>query len=192
MKYAKSRFIVTDRFKPDHREKMSEVYVRGYAAGVLPFFDNGKTILLGKEYRKANDEYTWMEFGGKQELGEGLSYTAWREGNEETAFSLGLKLEQVEEAERNGHYVDYLNPKTQTFYRMYCVFLEEKVNLSVIQENAKDSHKVEKIEWKYFNTVDVIYNGYLPIPDGKIYSTAKIRYEMLKKKEFFKNLNIDI
>lgn len=46
------------------------------AAGVLPLFDNGKTVLLGREYRKRYNSYAWMEFGGKHEAGETLAETA--------------------------------------------------------------------------------------------------------------------
>jgi 8-oxo-dGTP pyrophosphatase MutT (NUDIX family) len=54
---------------------MSEAYpnARTIAAGVLPFFDEGRTILLGQEYRKNFDAYYWMEFGGKQEPGQSLA-----------------------------------------------------------------------------------------------------------------------
>lgn len=171
--------------------EIRSVQIRGYASGVLPFFDNGKTVLLGKEYRKTCNESVWMEFGGKPELSETPAETACREANEETAWSLNLRLDQVEEAEKNGHYVDYLNPGTGTFYRMYCVFLDEKIDLSVFHENKKrNSEHVEKDDWGYFSTEDVIYGESLPIPDGKIYSTSRTRYNMLKEKQFFKDLNL--
>lgn len=164
--------------------------VKGYASGVLPLFDNGRTVLLGKEYRKVTDENVWMEFGGKNEQGETPAQTACRECNEETAWTLNIQLEQVENAERLGHYVDYLNPRTSTFYRMYCLFLEEKPEISVFEENKRrDSTNVEKEEWKYFNTRDVIYENNV-VPGEKIYSTARVRYDMLKDMQFFKDLNL--
>ena len=46
--------------------------IRGIAAGILPFFDNGRTILLGKEFRKNYNSYSWMEFGGKKDDDESL------------------------------------------------------------------------------------------------------------------------
>lgn len=118
---------------------------------------------------------------------------------------LGITLQQVEDAEHIGNYVDFLNPKTGTLYRMYCIFTFKKVDLSVFEENKKkDSEHVEKNRWGYFNTVDVICKNRVPLfcakvstskPDdvhdsGKIYSTARIRYDMLKEKQFFKVLNL--
>lgn len=163
-----------------------------FAAGVLPFFDNGKTILLGKEYRKSIDKFVWNEFGGKREEGETLAYTAYREANEETANGLNVTLKQVEEAEKNGHYVDYLNPKTLNFYRMYCLFLNDKIDLSIIQENKmkNNNDNIEMVDWKYFNTLTVIIWECLPFVEEEIYSTAKIRYNLMKEKQFFKNLQL--
>ena len=37
------------------------------AAGVLPFFDNCKTVLLGKEFRDRYNDDFWMGVGGKNE-----------------------------------------------------------------------------------------------------------------------------
>lgn len=42
----------------------------------LSFFDDGKTILLGKEFRKRYNTFAWMEFGDKHEDGETLEKTA--------------------------------------------------------------------------------------------------------------------
>lgn len=63
--------------------------IKCYAAGILPFFDYGRTILLGEETRKIGDNYedVWMEFGGKLEPGETLAQAAYRECDEETARS---------------------------------------------------------------------------------------------------------
>jgi len=158
---------------------------RVIAAGVLPFFDDGSTILLGLEYRKVYNTYTWMEFGGKKEGDESLAETACREANEETAGTLGLTLEQVLQAERAEHYVDYYNEKSGVFYRMYCVRVGTKPTLAQFEENAKqrNNEHVEKISWAYFKAFDVIYNknGILPGTDAKVYSTSQIRLELLKQ-----------
>jgi len=161
------------------------------AAGILPFFDNGKIILLGKEYRKRNNDYFWMEFGGKQEKNETLAETACRETNEETAQTLNITLQQVQLAEQNGHYVDHYNEKTNVFYRMYCLKFEEKPLLESFTENAlgkalEGKDDVGKINWDYFNTNDVLYhsNGILPNTNVKLYSTMQIRLEKLLEKEF--------
>jgi len=161
------------------------------AAGILPFFDNGKIILLGKEYRKRNNDYFWMEFGGKQEKNETLAETACRETNEETAQTLNITLQQVQLAEQNGHYVDHYNEKTNVFYRMYCLKFEEKPLLESFTENALEKalegkDDVGKINWDYFNTNDVLYhsNGILPNTNVKLYSTMQIRLEKLLEKEF--------
>ena len=161
------------------------------AAGILPFFDNGKIILLGKEYRKRNSDYFWMEFGGKQEKNETLAEAACRETNEETAQTLNITLQQVQLAEQNGHYVDHYNKKTNVFYRMYCLKFEEKPLLESFTENAlgkalEGKDDVGKINWDYFNTNDVLYhsNGILPNTNVKLYSTMQIRLEKLLEKEF--------
>lgn len=152
-------------------------------AGILPFFDNGKTILLGKEFRERDNNFAWMEFGGQHENNETLAETACRECNEETAGTLHITIEQVQSAERLGHYVDHYNEKTNNFYRMYCLKLDgEKPMIETFNENAKGKDHVEKTEWRYFETKDVIYNndGILPNTDIKIYKTTCIRIEKLK------------
>jgi 8-oxo-dGTP pyrophosphatase MutT (NUDIX family) len=158
------------------------------AAGVLPFFDDGKTILLGQEFRERYSSYAWMEFGGKQEENETLAETAWREGNEETAETLNISLHQVQKAEKDGHYVDHLNEKTGIFYRMYCLKFEEKPLPEVFRENAKGNDHVDKIDWQYFNASDVIWNqdGSLPGTEVNLYSTMLVRLEKLKGREFLK------
>jgi 8-oxo-dGTP pyrophosphatase MutT (NUDIX family) len=156
-------------------------------AGILPFFDNGKMVLLGKEFRKRNESYSWMEFGGKKENEETLAETACREANEETAQTIGITLEQVLIAEKDGHYIDYHNDKTNTFYRMYCIKIEgEKADIETFNINAKNFKNVGKIEWQYFNSSDVIYNkdGNLPGTEVKLYSTMCARLEKLRSQEF--------
>lgn len=158
------------------------------AAGILPFFDGWKIILLGREFRERTNSYCWMEFGGKLEEGETLAETACREANEETAGTLGVTLEQVQLAEQNGHYVDHYNDKTNMFYRMYCVKFEgEKPALDSFKENAKHSNDVEKDEWGYFAASDVVYSedGWLPGTEAKLYSTMLVRLEKLRGKDFF-------
>jgi ADP-ribose pyrophosphatase YjhB (NUDIX family) len=162
----------------------------GYGAGVLPFFSNGQEILLGKEFRKKSNNFVWNEPGGKLDEGETFARAAYREANEETANGLNITLEQVEEAEQKGHYVDYLNPESNFFYRMYCVFFDEKRDLSIMEENRKkNSEKVEMIEWKYFKTITVILWECI-LSEGEIYKTAKIRYGLLREKQFFKDLDL--
>jgi len=157
------------------------------AAGVLPLFKTktGKIhVLLGKEYRKRYDNYSWLEFGGKHESNETLAETACREANEETAGTLGITLEQVEEAETLGQFIDYYNPKTDVFYRMYFVYLTQaKPEPVLFRSNAIGKSNVEMIEWKYFNLDDVLNNvdGVLPDTDVKLYSTTAIRIAMLKE-----------
>lgn len=162
-------------------------------AGLFLFFDNGKTVLLGKEYRERYDTYAWMEFGGKQEPGQTLAETGHREGIEETASTLYIPLAQVQEAERQGHYVDHYNEKTKVFYRMYCLVMSgEKPDPHTFEDNAKrlDCKDVEKVEWGYFNTSDVVNNidGVLPGTDAKLYPTLLTRLEKLRNKEFLKTL----
>jgi len=160
------------------------------AAGILPFFDNGKTILLGQEFRERYSSHAWMEFGGKQKQNETLAETACREGNEETAGTLRIPLQQVQKAEEDGHYVDHYNEKTNIFYRMYCLKIEgEKPILDAFRENAKGNEHVDKVDWQYFNASDVVWNqdGSLPGTDVKLYSTMLIRLEKLKGQEFLKS-----
>jgi 8-oxo-dGTP pyrophosphatase MutT (NUDIX family) len=166
---------------------MSGLTISQVAAGVLPFFDDGRTILLGQEYRERTNSYAWMEFGGKREEGESLAKTACREANEETACSLQLDLHQVELAESKGHYVDHYNENTGVFYRMYVVKLEKKPKLETFKINAKTCNDVEKVEWQYFNTTDVISScdGHLPGTDVPLYSTMRIRLAKLRDQEFF-------
>jgi 8-oxo-dGTP pyrophosphatase MutT (NUDIX family) len=158
------------------------------AAGILPFFDNGNTILLGQEFRERYNSYAWMEFGGKQKKNESLVEAAWREGNEETAETLQITLQQVQQAEEDGRYVDHYNDKTGIFYRMYCLKFEEKPLPEVFRENAKGKNKVDKVDWQYFNASDVIWNqdGSLPGTEHKLYSTMQVRLAKLKGQEFLK------
>lgn len=156
------------------------------AAGILPFSSNGKLILLGQEYRKNYDAYYWMEFGGKQEPGQTLAQTAWREALEETAGTLTITLEQVEEAERKGHYIDNYNERSGVYYRMYCVKMNEIPDPEIIKANAPGKKDVEKINWQYFNAEDVIYNvdGVLPGDNNILYSTMRTRLEKLRNASF--------
>ncbi len=167
------------------------------AAGVLPFFDDGRTVLLGKEYRERYKSFAWMEFGGNKEQNETLAQTAHREANEETAQTLErfITLAHVEEAEANGHYVDHLNPATGVFYRMYCLKIQaEKPSIEAFHDNVKklsNNTDVNKSDWQYFET-DVImdihnHNGNLPGTDAPLYSTMKTRLEKLGTREFFKD-----
>lgn len=160
------------------------------AAGVLLFFD-GKTILLGKEFRKNTDSYSWMEFGGKREGNETPAETAWREGNEETAqtLSIALTLESVKEADRKKEYIEYYNEKSNFFYRMYWIKLNFMPTSDSFVKNALGKKDVEMVEWRYFPYKDVIYNqgGVLPGTNVPLYSTFCIRLQMLKEKEFIRN-----
>lgn len=156
------------------------------AAGVLPLFDGGKTVLLGKEYRKRYDSYAWMEFGGKHEKDETVAQTACRECNEETADTLGITLQQVQEAEELGQFIDYHNPKTDVFYRMYFLYLtQSKPDTELFKINSVGKSNVEMVEYKYFRTEDVLNNvdGVLPDTDVKLYATNCIRIAMLKESE---------
>lgn len=158
------------------------------AAGVLPFFNSGKTVLLGREFRERYNLHCWMEFGGKREDNESLAETACREANEETAQSLSITLQQVQQAEQKGHYLDHYNEKTGVFYRMYCLLLGGyQVSPAVFQENAQHNENVEKMGWQYFPARDVIYSpdGSLPGVEDKLYNTMMVRLEKLKEQEFF-------
>jgi 8-oxo-dGTP pyrophosphatase MutT (NUDIX family) len=158
-------------------------------AGILPLFDNGNTVLLGKEFRPRYNDYFWMEFGGKQESGETLAQTACRECNEETAQVLAITLELVQKAEDDGWYVDHHNASTGMSYRMYVVNITgEKPQPATFKDSAVGKDHVEMEEWKYFNTTDVVNNedGKLPGTDTKLYSTMLVRLEKLREKEFSK------
>lgn len=158
-------------------------------AGIFPVFDNGKTVLLGKEYRERYDAMLWMSFGGKQDPNESLAETACREFNEETAFVFRLDVQRVIDAENLGHYIDYLNPKTGVFYRMYIVSFSEKPDISEFLKSRQFYPEfVEKIEWKYFRTRDVIFDTLGA--EFAIYETEKVRYNLLKDAQFFKHLLI--
>lgn len=186
-----------------------------YAAGVLPFFysfsgyfsDKNATkdcekieILLGLEYRERYNTHAWMEFGGGREVKkngelETLAETACREFNEETAYAFNLSLEQVEVAERFGHYVDLLNEKTGVFYRMYCVKFYSSVFIEDIKAKMSDESiydHVEKIDWKYFDAKDVIFSedGTLSTEKFKIYPTSLIRLKMLRDAKFLEDLMV--
>lgn len=156
------------------------------AAGLLLFFDGGRTVLLGKEFREKYSSHYWMEFGGNKEGNESPAETACREANEETAGVLDISVEQVREAEQGDRFVDYYNEKTGFFYRMYCVILDKKPAIEEFHHNAIGKRDVEKIDWCYFPTKDVIYNeeGSLPDTDVKLYSTMCIRIGLLREKEF--------
>lgn len=165
------------------------------SAGILPFFDNGNTILLGKEFRENHSSYAWMEFGGKQKQGETLAETAWREFIEETAGTLNIPFLQVQEAEKDGHYVDHFNEKSGMFYRMYCLKIGGlRPSPETFIQNAHNFKSVGKIEWQYFEASDVVYNqeGNLPSTDVKLYSTMLIRLEKLKDLPFLKNFIVNI
>lgn len=129
------------------------------AAGILPFFDDGKLVLLGQEFRKRNNSYYWMEFGGKLEPNETLAQTAHREFNEETAQSFHITLEQVELADQKGYFVDHFNEKTGVYYRMYCLNINgDKPSIDTIYRNSKGKSDVGKIAWQYFETSKVLKN----------------------------------
>lgn len=162
------------------------------AAGVLPFFDDGKTILLGREFRKlpAGDNHFWSEFGGKVEKGETLAEAACREFNEETAYTLNLPLSKVLEAEDAGRYIEYYNEKSGFFYRMYCVTIDTKPAVDDYEANRHTSTEVGKLCWRYFPASAVVYsdNGTLPDTEDKIYPTSLIRIEMLASSTFINTL----
>lgn len=125
--------------------------IKTVAAGILPFYDNGKTILLGKEYRKAYGVYNWMEFCGKQELGESLAETAHREAMEESAGMLDITINDVLNAESNGHYIDHFNEKSGVFCRMYCVkVLSDKFDVNDFCLHAEGKKDVEKVALRFF------------------------------------------
>lgn len=155
---------------------------RKLAAGVLVFFDDGNTILLGKEYRKRYNCYAWMEFGGNLDGNESLLDAACREANEETADVLNINIRQLQTAENKGHFIDFYNENTAVFYRMYCIKLEYKPDIQSFKQNSVGKKNVEKVEWKYFDTSDVLYNR-----EGlNLYETMCIRLDKLKNAEFFK------
>lgn len=178
-----------------HQEEVKRPPLK-MSAGVLPFFDDGRTVLLGKEFRKRYNAFAWMEFGGNQEGDETFAQIAQREANEETADTLAqqITLEHVVEAERNNHYVEYLNPETNMHYRMYCLKVQgEKPSLELFKENAKKPELIENInksEWQYFDTSAVMASlgkdDLLVGTDTPLYSTMKTRLNMLKEKEFYK------
>jgi len=161
------------------------------AAGILPFFDNGKTILLGQEYRKRDNSYSWMEFGGKLENGETLAETACREANEETGGTLGVTIDQVLASEQNGHYIDRYNEKSNVFYRMYCVLFEgEMITPESFKLNSEGKKHVGKVDWQYFDSKNVIYNldGKLPGTEIPLYGTMQIRLKKLQEQDFLSKL----
>lgn len=154
-----------------------------FAAGILPLFDGGKTVLLGKEYRERYNDYFWMEFGGKKELGETLAQTAHREFLEETAETIPLPFSVVESADVKGLFVDFYNEKTNFFYRMYCVLVEgEKPDPSTFLENAKGKSDVEMEEYRYFPISELLC-GTLLGTEYKIYPTSQTRIELLKSNQ---------
>lgn len=160
------------------------------ASGLLLFFDGGDTILLGKEFRERYGASFWMEFGGNREEGESPAETARREATEETAEVLNIPLERVLESERRGWFVDYYNGKTNYFYRMYCVLLDVKPDVSEFARCAVGKDHVEKAEWRYFGTRDVVYSedGCLSGTGDKLYSTLCVRLAMLRESEFLSQI----
>lgn len=161
--------------------------IKTIAAGILPFYDDGKTICLGNEYRKAYNTYHWMEFGGKQEPGQTLAETAWREASEESAGTLNIALYEVEQAEVKGHYIDHFNEKSGVFYRMYCIKVSGPApDPLTFKHNSVGKQSVEKVEWAYFDAKDVIYSpdGSLPGTDHKLYSTFITRLAKLRDQPF--------
>jgi 8-oxo-dGTP pyrophosphatase MutT (NUDIX family) len=153
------------------------------SAGILPLFNGEKQVLLGLEYRKRYDDYYWMEFGGKNEEGESLAETAFRETCEETAYSLGITLERVLKAEERQEFIDFLNPDTEMFFRMYLIYVDQIIPIETIRENGKKyPDHLEKVDWCYFNYRDVIYSddGKLPGTDYKIYSTSMKRFKLIR------------
>lgn len=153
------------------------------AAGILPFFDGGKLILLGLEKRKDGESY-WMEFGGKQEKGETLAEAACREASEETGEVLKVDLSQALSVEEKNSHVDYYNPKSGVFYRMYPITFEHLIDPDLFREQSKGKDHVEKVDWRYFKTEDVLHHkdGVLPGTEYKLYSTTITRLEIFKKK----------
>jgi len=168
---------------------MEQLTYNTVATGILPFFDDG-TVLLGKEYRARYASYSWLEFGGKQELNETLAQAAYRETIEETAGTLKITLEDVIHAEKNGHYIDHINPETKVFYRMYFIVvhgekpLVEMFHLNAGKlENAKKSD-IGKVDWRYFDAFAV---KNCDLGDEKLYSTMKTRLEKPETQELFNN-----
>ena len=163
-----------------------------YAAGVLPFFDEGRTILLGKEYRAWSNEFCWGDFGGKLEQNETLAECALREAIEETAGTLNITISQIIDAESRGHYVDMFHKNSGLMYRMYCILFEgEKPDIAQFKKNAEiqNGAHTEKIEWKYFNTRAVIYNrnGHIPTTKVKLYKPFQRGLNSLKKSSILSN-----
>jgi 8-oxo-dGTP pyrophosphatase MutT (NUDIX family) len=153
------------------------------AAGILPFFNNWSTVLLGREYRERTNGYYWMEFGGKVEKGETLAQTAAREACEETSWQLRVPIEELEQAEKDGHYVDHYNDKTNMFYRMYCINIEgDLLDLQTFRDNVDPSVKVEKVDWKYFPSRDVIFTSDTSLPGTEftLYDTMSVRLQKLR------------
>lgn len=163
---------------------MSLPIAKTVAAGVLPFFDNRQTVLLGREYRSFLNTYTWMEFGGKREGDENLAETACREGNEETAGTLNITLEQVLDAEALGNYIDFLNPKSSVFYRMYCLDFPTKPDPELFTTNAALAAHVGMVEWRYFAAADILSNqgGTIPGSEFKVYDTTCARLDLYRAK----------
>lgn len=157
---------------------------RHVSAGILCFFDNKRTILLGKEYRYKMNSYYYSEFGGKQEKGETLYETAYRECNEETGYSLSLTLEMVKEAEMLGNYVDYINHKSSVFYRMYYINIQDKPSPIEIKKNKEKQPKgeyEEMVNYTYFNANEVIRYGKLKGTDVKLFPPFFQRLRLLSK-----------
>lgn len=153
------------------------------AAGVLVFC--GDEILLGKEYRERYNSYCYLEFGGKVEPGESFTQAACRECNEETAGTLCLTLNQVEESESKKWFIDYYNEKTNIYYRMYCVKISERHDPEEFKANALGKDNVEMVSWDYFPAKSVVFNesGELPGTETKLYSTMMVRLNMLRQQE---------
>lgn len=95
-----------------------------------------------------------MEFGGRQNAGESDAQTALREFMEETAYAVPIELETVLRAERNGHFIDHINPSTGFSYRMYYIHMPTRVPIANIQQAAKElnSKHTEKLKYKYIPT----------------------------------------
>jgi 8-oxo-dGTP pyrophosphatase MutT (NUDIX family) len=135
--------------------------------------------------------YYWMEFGGKPEGTETLAETALREFREETAGTVSITLDQIKQAEQDSHYVDHYNTKTNTVYRMYCVKINGNMpDIETFRENAKHCEDVNKLNWGYFATSDVVFSkdGSLPGTTHKLYDTMRARLEKLHAKDFFRTL----
>lgn len=141
-------------------------------AGATLLFDGGKTTLLGLEYIAKYGTYCWVEPAGKKEPGEIPPWTACRECNEETGWIFNLKRDLFERAEREGKYVDYTNPETGVFTRMYYVHVPgPKYTIEQITANAVGKQSVGVSTWAYFNTEDVI-SGILAGTPYKLFSAT--------------------